>query len=163
MLKKQDIESGFEDRKRDLQQILWWMFRGHNNLNIQKIDEVAPKLNISPDALRKYIRDDLTFPAFLISSLYKATKDLAIIEYIFEDCDDLVFAKVNSVHATNGTFEDEKDDLVQELAALIKVTNEAKADGEIDLAELAQMKTKAEEIKKTLDDFIAEGEKYNER
>jgi len=145
-----------ENRRGIINSLFLLHFRNHET---RKHYEIARDIGVKKDIFYKYTNGERSmkmcdFPAFFRAA---GTKPLDILKGLIAECDPrLMLITIPDGRTPNGTFEDEKDGLAILHGELVKELRAARKDGHIDGQERQQLIDTALEVKKTIDDFIAE-------
>jgi hypothetical protein len=85
------------------------------------------------------------------------------LDYIVHECDRWYVIQNIAPGQTDGSFQDEKDEISVINGELVQFLNDALADGRITAHESGQARQKLERLRGVVDRFIAEVEEYEKR
>jgi len=154
MITWEEAEAGNEDLQRDVQNLLWWMFRAENGPRCQ-VKNVAPELGIAPDTLNKYTRGSLPLPAYHVPGLFNATGDRGLLTWIMSRCEGITLRELGEHRPIDGDVTDNVEQVMLAAFSLFEEKVRAFQDGELDSEEKGRLYVQGMRLSRELDGMLA--------
>lgn len=155
MVTREEAEAGNEDLQRDIQNLLWWMFRAPNGPQCQ-VKNTAPEMGIAPDTLNKYIRGTLPLPAYHVPGLFNATGDRELLAWIVARCEGITLRELGEHRKIDGDITDNVEDVMMAAGDIFREKVAATRDGVIDAEETLRLYSYGLRLMRELDGLLAE-------